>query len=192
MKDALLEFKERKNFFLLVLIELLLAVFAVVSFFSIIGFNFFEVARTRQLAFFFNPSLFDSAVFVSSAVLFAIVFFAVKKRFPLLYKAEQKAFFEIKSSAKQKVSRAKYDPRPIALLMLEFLFVVIVFVSLSAFFDPNFELIPWSKAGIVPPTTTLINLGIAFLVLAGFYWLYSKTASYRQEKTITPKPVHKK
>jgi uncharacterized oligopeptide transporter (OPT) family protein len=184
MKTALHEFRDRKNFLLLVLVELLLAVFAVVSFFSIIGFNFFEVVKTRQFAFSFSPNVLDSAIFISSAVLFAIVFFTIKKKFPLLYRAEQNAFFEIKASARQKVSNAKNDPRQTALLMIEFFFVVVVFVSLSAFFDPQFELIPWSKIGMVPPTTTIFNLGIALLVLAGFYWLYSKTAFYRQEKLV--------
>ncbi|MDD5147998.1 MAG: hypothetical protein PHH08_00865 [Candidatus ainarchaeum sp.] len=188
MKEALHEFREKKLFLLFVLLEFLLAVCAVVSFFAIMGFNVFRIFNTRQITFFLNLNFLDTTVFALSIVFFAIIFFAVKKRFPKLYKAQEKAFFEIKLSAREKVSKSKSDPRAIALLVIEFLFVAVVFVSLSAFFDPEFELIPWSSAGIFPPTTTILNLGIAFLVLAGFYWLYTQTADYRQGK----QPLQKK
>ena len=182
MKAALHEFRERKSFFALVLLELVFAAVAVFSFLSIMGFNLFNVIETRKFSFALNIYSFDSVLFVLSAVLFAAVFFAVKKRFPELYRAQQKAFFEIKLSANEKVSHAKNDARPIALLFIEFFFVVMVFVSLSAFFDPQFELIPWSIAGIVAPTSTIFNIGIAAIVLYGFYWLYSKTADYREHR----------
>lgn len=193
MKSALHEFRERKKFFLLVLLEIIFAIVAVVSLLNMLGFSVFQVFEQGKYSFSFNPNLWDMSFFVLGLVLLLLVFFAIKKRFPRLYAAQQKAWLEIEITAKKKVFSAKTDARALGLLLIELMFVIIVFVALSAFFDADFELIPWSKFGVFPPETTVINAILAVLVLAAFYWLYSQTADYRHErKTLKEKHFPKK
>lgn len=190
MREALREYRGRKKFFLLVFLELILAVLTVFSALNLFGFNFFKVIEEGKYSFSFSPNLFEIVFFVFSIFALLMVFFAIKSQ-PLLYSAQKKAWFEIKKATKQKIVLAKADFRVLAMLLIEFMFVVIVFISLSAFFDTGFELIPWSKFNeIIPwdnlkvyaPETTFINAIIAVLVLYAFYWLYSQAASLKQEK----------
>ena len=190
MKAALHEFSERKTFFLLVLMEIIFAIVMIVSLLNMLGFSVFQVFEQGKYSFSFNPNLLDVSFFVFGLVLLLLVFFAIKKRFPMLYSVQQDAWSEVRISAGQKIHNARTDSRAVALLIIEMMFVIVVFVSISAFFDQNFELIPWSNAGIFPPETTVINALIAVLVLAGFYWLYSQTADYRQERKILKAKTH--
>lgn len=128
-----------------------------------------------------KPSL-DPAnliVLAIAVLLFALLYFAVKKRQPALYQAQKRAPGIIKQEAKRKLRNAKDDPRVAALLLIDFMFVIVVVLAIRAYLDPELELIPWSAAGLGPPLTTVVNTIIAVVVLALFYYMYRFTVSYR-------------
>jgi len=120
----------------------------------------------------------DFAALALGILVFALLYFAVKKRHPDLYNAQKSAPGIIKEEAKQKLQKAK-EPQAPALLVIEIFFVVVVVLALRAFFDPDIELIPWSRLGLGAPFTTIINAVIAIAVLGAFYYLYSFTSAYR-------------
>ncbi len=124
----------------------------------------------------------DLIVLAIAVVVLALLLLAAKKKEPELYQAGKKAPKMIKQEAKKRLSNAKADPRIAALLLVEFLFVVLVVIALQAYLDPEVELIPWSRLGIGPPYTTVINAVIAFVALAAFYWMYRLTAPYRKSR----------
>ena len=129
----------------------------------------------------FKPSYdpVDFVVLAIALVVFALLYLEVKKRQPSLYLAQKMAPGIIKQEAKSKLAKAK-EPQAPALLLIEFFFIAAVIIALRAYFDPDMELIPWSRIGIGPPATTALNFVITLAVLAAFYRLYSFTASYRK------------
>jgi len=162
----------------LVFAQLVVLVLIVMQALQAIGLRFlFDLKRVV-----FEPSAnpMDFIILAIAVLLFALLYFEVKKRNPMLFAAEKKAPGIIKETAKQKLSKIKTEPQAPALLFIDFLFVVVVVLALKAYFDPQEELIPWSKAGIYAPYTTIINAVIAAIALAAFYCLYSFTASYRK------------
>lgn len=133
---------------------------------------------------FFKPDASPDRLVVLGIALiaFAMLYFLVKKRQPLLFSAQKAAPSMIRMAAKEKLRNAKEDPRAPALLVIDFMFVATVVVALVAYFDPELELIPWSGIGIGPPFTTIINAVIALAVLGLFYYMYRYTATYRKER----------
>jgi len=192
MNYAFLEFKDKKKYLGLIILELVFATLTVASFLNLFGLNVLQIAYYKNFVFAVSTSMLDFALFASSLIIFAILFFAIKRRIPVIYGAQQKAFSEIKFDTMRRIGNAKTDPRIMALLLIEFMFVVIVFVSISAFFDPETELIPWGKLGLEAPFTTIINAILAILVLAGFYWLYRQTSYFRQGKQPVSEAIAKK
>lgn len=188
MNYAFLEFKDRKKYLSLVLLELIFATLTVFYFLNLFGLNLFRIIETRSLSLAVSTSMLDFGLFAASLILFALVFFAIKKRVPVMYSAQQKAASQIKFSTMKRVQKARTDPRVLGLLLIEFIFVVMVFVSVSAFFDPETELIPWAKLGLLPPATTIVNAVLAIIVLAAFYWIYRQTSDFRISGPIA-KPV---
>ena len=162
----------------LVFAQLVVLVLIVVQLLDMVGFSF----DLRQKAIGFAPRLsIDNLVVLALAIIaFAILYLAVKKRQPALYKAQKEAPGIIKEAAKQKLKKTKEDPRVAALFLIDFLFVVVVIMAVRAYLDPEIEFIPWSAAGLGPPVTTIVNAAIAVVVLALFYWMYRYTASYRK------------
>lgn len=125
-----------------------------------------------------DPS--NLAVLALAVIVFALLFFAVKKRQPRLFEAQRKAPGIIVEEARKKLRKAREEPQAPALLLIEFMFVVVVVFSMQAYLDPDLELIPWSEVGIGPPVTTVVNAAIAVIVLAAFYYLYKFTEPYRK------------
>jgi hypothetical protein len=115
-------------------------------------------------------------------VAFALLYFAIKKRQPLLFSAQKEAPSMIRMAAREKLRNAREDPRAPALLLIDFMFVAIVVLAIVAYFDPELELIPWSAVGLAAPYTTVINAVIAVIVLGLFYYMYRYTADYRRER----------
>lgn len=113
---------------------------------------------------------------------FAMLYLVVKKRQPLLFKAQKEAPSMIKMAAGEKLRNAKEDPRAPALLLIDFMFVAMVVLAIVAYFDPELELIPWGRVGLASPFTTVINAIIALVVLGLFYYMYRFTASYRKNR----------
>lgn len=164
----------------LVFAELLLLALIALQIWNILGIhiNFY----LQQVSFKPNPSPDQLIVLGIAIVAFAMLYFLVKKRQPLLFGAQKAAPSMIKVAAREKLRNAKEDPRAPALLVIDFMFVATVVVALVAYFDPELELIPWSSVGISPPFTTIINAVIAIAVLGLFYYMYRYTASYRKER----------
>ena len=122
----------------------------------------------------------ELVVLAMAIVVFVLLYFAVKKRQPMLYLAQKMAPSIIKQQAKQKLGKVK-EPQAPALLLIEVLFIAVVILALRAFFDPEIELIPWSRLGLGPPLTTVVNVIISLVVLGIFYYLYGFTALYRKK-----------
>ena len=161
----------------LIFAQLLLLVLIVVQALHILGLHINFSLRIFEIKPVFNPV--EITVFVLSIILLAILSYAIMKRNPSLFKAEKSAPGIIKQAAKEKLRNAKNDPRAPALLLIDFMFVAAVVIAIYAYFDPELELIPWSKVGLMPPYTTIINAVIAIVILGAFYYMYRFTASYR-------------
>ncbi len=172
--------KVKKNKFpiALLLIELITAILVVHLFYKIIGFQVNFEARSVSIAPAAEPLLLF--FFAISIALLVAVYFTIKKKLPGLFQAQEQAKVTIKEKTKEKLSKAKTDPKAAALLLIQFIFVFAVAMAIFAWADPELELIPWSKAGVAPPITTILNAIIAIIVLAFFYYLYSFTAWYRK------------
>ena len=158
--------------------QLLLLVLIVVQVLQILGLHVNFSLRLFELKPVFDPV--DIAVLVMSIIVLAILSYTIMKRQPLLFRAEKSAPGIIKQAAKEKLRNAKQDPRAPALLLIDFMFVAAVVVAIYAYFDPELELIPWSRIGLVSPFTTIINTVIAIAILCAFYYMYRFTASYRK------------
>jgi len=158
--------------------ELIVVVLAVYLFYKLLGLDFDFAARTLS----FTPGLNLEALFffVVSVVLLVAMHFSAKKRLPSLFNAQQLAKGTIKEKAVEKLSLAKNDPKASALLLIQFVFVMAVVITIVAWLDPEFELIPWSGVGIFDPLKTVLNAALAIIGLGFFYWLYSFTAWYRK------------
>jgi len=113
-------------------------------------------------------------------VLIVAMYFAVKKKQPALFAAQKMAGATIKQAAKQKILKAK-DQQATALFFIQLMFVAAVVIAAYAFFEPDFELIPWEEVKIYSPVTTYLNAIVAIVVIALFYWLYRYTAWYRKK-----------
>jgi len=159
--------------------ELVVIVLIVVQALQVIGLNvdFF----LKQVVFNPSTSPIDFVVLALAIIIFILLYFEVKKKMPALYQAQKRAPGIIKEEAKKKLRKIKYEPQAPALLVIEILFVATVVLALHAYFDPEIELIPWSKVGLEAPFTTLINTLIAVVVLAVFYYMYRATAAYRKK-----------
>ena len=162
----------------LLTIELAIVVLVVYLFYKLIGFEFNFSTRVLSLVPGFDPLLVF--FFVISVVLLVAIHFAIKKKAPSLFEAQNKAAGTIKEKAIEKIKSPKTDVRAAALLLVEFAFVLLVVITIIAWVDPEFELIPWSRGGIEPPLTTVLNTIIAVAVLVFFYKLYSYTSWYRK------------
>lgn len=162
----------------LVFAQLIVLVLIIVQVLQIIGLKF--LFNLRMVVFKPSTNPMDFVILAIAILLFALLYFEVKKKNPRLFSAEKKAPGIIKETAKQKLSKIKTEPQAPALLFIDFLFVVVVVMALKAYLDPYTELIPWSQVGIYAPYTTAINAVIAVIVLAAFYYLYSFTAAYRK------------
>lgn len=164
----------------MVLAELLLLALIALQIWAILGIhiNFY----LRQVFVKPNASPDQFIVLGIAIIAFAMLYFLVKKRQPLLFSAQKAAPSMIRMAAKEKLRNAKEDPRAPALLVIDFMFVATVVVALVAYFDPELEIIPWSSIGKGPPFTTIINAVIALAVLGLFYCMYRYTATYRKER----------
>ena len=157
--------------------QLLLLVLIVVQVLQILGLHVNFSLRIFELKPVFDPV--DIAVLAMSIIVLAVLSYAIMKRNPLLFRAEKEAPGIIKQAAKEKLRNAKEDPRAPALLLIDFMFVAAVVVAIYAYFDPELELIPWSRIGLTSPVTTIINAVVAIIILGAFYYMYRFTASYR-------------
>ncbi|MCX6798690.1 MAG: hypothetical protein NTW59_01170 [Candidatus Diapherotrites archaeon] len=124
----------------------------------------------------------DYVLLALGVLLLAALYFTAKRSMPNLFKAHNQATAEIKKAAQEKLKKAKREPQAAALLLIEFLFVVVIVVAIQAYLDPQEELIPWSTIGVGPPVTTIVNAVIGIVVFAFFYWLYSLTSAYRSRR----------
>ena len=151
----------------------------------LIAFQVMQIAGMRfdfiskELVFIPDYSVENFVVLAIAVILFALLYLAAKKRYPDLYNAQKKAPGIIKDEVRNKIKKIKTEPQAPALLLVEFMFVVVLIVAMRAYLDPEIELIPWSTVGINPPITTVVNAVIAFVVIIFFYYLYSLTKSYR-------------
>ena len=161
----------------IVFAQLLLLVLIVVQALQILGLHINVGLRIFEIKPVFDPTAI--IVLVMSIIVLAILSYSIMKRNPLLFKAEKNAPGIIKQAAKEKLSNARHDPRAPALLLIDFMFVTAVVVAIYAYFDPDLELIPWSRVGLTSPVTTIINAVIAIIILGAFYYMYRFTASYR-------------
>ncbi len=157
--------------------QLIIVVLIVVQLLQIAGLHVDFYLRQLVLKPSTDPS--DFIVLAIAIIAFVLLYLAVKKRQPGLFLAEKKAPGIIKQGVKQKLQKVR-EPQAAALLLVEIFFVATVVLALRAFFDPQLELIPWSRVGIGPPVTTVVNVFIALVVLGIFYYLYSFTSQYRK------------
>jgi len=139
-----------------------------------------------------NPSVGNIAVLALAIILFALLYLAAKKRQPMLFEAQKRAPGIIKEAAKEKIGMIKSEPQAPALLLIEFLFVAVLIIAMRAYLDPELELIPWSKLGIGPPITTVVNAVIAIVAIGVFYYLYSLTKPYREWSKKGKRPPQRK
>jgi hypothetical protein len=159
----------------LLLIELTLAALVVFLFYRAIGLGFDFEGRAVSISPAFEPSLLFFLAL--SIALLAAVHLAIRKKAPALLAAQEAAPETIKARAREKLSA---EPRAAALLLIQFLFAFAVVLTIAAWLDPSWELIPWSRVGIAPPLTTILNAVVAAVGLGFFYYLYSFTAWYRK------------
>ncbi len=162
----------------MVFAQLLLLILIVVQALQILGLRLNFSLRLIELKPVFDPA--DIMVLAMSIIVLAVLSYAIMKRQPLLFKAEKSAPGIIKQAAKEKLRNARHDPRAPALLLIDFMFVAAVVVAIYAYFDPELELIPWSRIGLTSPATTIINAIIAIAILCAFYYMYRFTADYRK------------
>ena len=134
----------------------------------------------KQVAIKPTGDISDFIILGIALVAFALLYLSVKKSQPALFRAESRAPGIIKEQAKQKLAKVRKEPQAAALLLIELSFIVVLVLAIMAYLDPEIELIPWSRAGIDPPVTTVANAVIAVIFLAGFYYLYRFTAAYRK------------
>lgn len=163
----------------LVFAQMIVVLLIVVQFLQVIGAKF--LFSLKMVIFKPSANPLDYVLLAIAVILFALLYFEVKKRNPRLFAAEKKAPGIIKQTAKEKFGKIRAEPQAPALLFIDFLFVVVVIMALKAYFDPYTELIPWSQFGVYAPYTTIINAVVAVIVLAAFYYLYSFTAAYRKK-----------
>ena len=163
----------------LIFIELILVLLVVYLLYKMIGLQL--DFQNRVLSFVPNTDPMIPFFFVLSLALLIAVYFAIKKKAPDLFQAQQLAKGTIKKKTVEKLKVPKTDTRAAALLLVEILFVFAVVITITAWLDPDVELIPWSRVGVLPPLTTIFNTIIAIIGLGFFYYLYSLTAWYRKK-----------
>lgn len=162
----------------MVFAQLILLVLIVVQFLEVIGLHVNFHLREFVLKPTADPV--NLVILAIAVIVFALLYFSVKKSYPRLFEAQKNAPGIIKDVAKEKILKMKSEPQAPALLLIEFLFVAVVVVSLRAYLDPGVELIPWSRLGLEEPVTTIVNAVIAFAVLVIFYRMYGATKHYRK------------
>ena len=163
----------------LIFIELILALLVVYLLYKMVGLQL--DFQNRVLSFVPSTDPMVSFFFVLSIALLVVLYFAIKKKAPELFQAQQLAKGTIKEKTIEKLKVPKTDSKAAALLLIEFLFVFAIVITIVAWLDPDMELIPWSKIGITDPLTTIFNVIIALIALGFFYYIYSMTSWYRKK-----------
>ena len=150
--------------FTLVLVEVILAILFVYELFQIVLLKI--EGESITVSFTENPTRY--LVFGLTAVLLILIYIILMKKQPLAYKAQKEAPSLIKEVAKQKLTSAKQDTRVIALLMLQFAFVIVIVMSIALYLDPETNIVPfpWNVIGF-----------IAFVGIS--IWLYHYTKFFR-------------
>ncbi len=171
--------KANKGPIALLVAELAVVMLVVYFFYKVIGleFNF----ATRAISFNLTADPVIAGSFLLSIALLAILYFTINKKAPELRIAQEQAKGTISVAAKEKLAGVKTDTRKAALLLIEASFVLAVVITLVAWLEPGFEIIPWQKAGIYDPFTTILNAVVAVVFLGFFYYMYSFTAWYRKK-----------
>lgn len=157
--------------------QLILVILAVYQLLYVAGLRVFS---DKPFQFSLSSEPIEYVLLAFIFVLIAAMYFAVKKKHPALFDAQKMAPSTIKQAAKEKILKAK-DQQATALFFIQLMFVAAVVIAAYAFFEPDFELIPWEKAQIYSPVTTVLNAIVAIVVLALFYWIYRYTAWYRKK-----------
>jgi Ca2+/H+ antiporter len=161
--------------------EILLAGLLVYQVYKILGFSYSLPARALSRL---SPSAdpLDYLFIILTAALLIALYFTIKKKHPALFTAQKLAGKTIKDEAKSRFLSAKDDPRVAALLLIEIIAVVGIAVSIAAYLDPQWELIPWANYNVYPPLSTIFN-AIIFIVIAAFFIvLYNFTKPYRKSR----------
>ena len=169
--------------FALLLAQLVLALFVALQFLVVIGFSF-DIA-TRQLSFGFSGNPLEYFFLFLSAGLLYIIFSKSQRKNEDVFVAGKMFPYMFKSTASFKLWTAKNEPKIIALLLIEFVFVITVAMSILAYLDPEFSIIKWEKLNIYGPIATILNIALFLATLLLFYYLYNITKPYRAQRKKT-------
>ncbi len=157
--------------------QLVLLILAVYQLLQVVGLRVFFSERLVKFSLSSSPG--DYILLALIIALLALIYLRVKRSQPRLFSAQEKMSATIREALGEKARKAK-EQRAVALLLVELMFVVVVVLAAYAFFSPEIEFIPWSKAGVGPPLTTALNAIVAVVVIVLFYWVYRYTAWYRK------------
>ncbi len=135
-----------------------------------------------------SPAVSEQPYIFLGAILIAIIALQIfiSKKFPFAYELQKNAGNLISSTTKSKIADAKNDPRILALNLIEFVFAVLIAMSIAAYLDPEFVLIDWEKRNLSEPFTTILNVTIFIVLTALFLFVYKYTKEYRETFTHSP------
>ena len=154
----------KKKFYSILIAELAVAILFIYQLFQIILIR--SEIGSFTLSFEQDPV---SYVFLGlTGIVLVSIYLIISKKFPEISNAHKGVGNLIKISAKTKLIGAKDDSRVLALLLLQFIFVMVIVVSIALYLDPETNIIgfPWNIIGFV-------------IFVAGSFWLYSYTKFFR-------------
>jgi len=154
----------KNKFYSILVAELAIAILFIYQFFQIILIR----SELGSFTVSFGQDPVSYIFFGLTALVLISIYVLIAKKFPDVKNAQKGIGILIKSSAKNKVVGAKNDSRVLALLLLQFIFVMVFVISIAIYLDPATNIVPfpWNIIGFV-------------LFVAGSFWLYSYTKFFR-------------
>lgn len=154
----------KKKFYPILIAELAVAILFVYQIFQIILIR----SELGSFTVSFEQDPVSYIFLVLTGIVLVSIYLLINKKFPELSEAHKGVGSLIKISAKNKLIGAKDDSRVLALLLLQFTFVMVIVVSIALYLDPETNIVPfpWNIIGFV-------------IFVAGSFWLYSYTKFFR-------------
>lgn len=94
------------------------------------------------------------------------------------FELQRSVAFFLESAFRGKINEFKMDKEKFVLVVIEFVFVTVVAVAITAYLDPDFAVVKWSNFGLFDPVVTILNVFL-FLLIVGFIvymWGYARDA----------------
>lgn len=164
-KSAFQEIKNKKKLYSILFFEIVAVLLFVYQLFQIILIKI----EGGSLLVLFEQDPMQYIFLVLAAIFLAAVYFSIAKKLPALHEAQKSAPKLIKETFGKKITNAKEDSRVAAILLLQFIFAMVIVLSIAIYLDPETNLVqaPW-------------NYILFIIFVAASFWFYRYTKFFRE------------